>query len=99
MARAYLVHVALLPELHIHFYCMVLGHADCVTLNNFTTVIILHSYREENITAFLIDSLYVTFKTVMRCERSDINIRCLDLGHLLPFKCLKKQKTFCLYDY
>ena len=72
---------------------LVLGPADSLTLNNFTTLIILHRYREENMTAFLMDSMSVTFWTVLKYKKMDRNISSLGLSHLLLFMCLKKQKT------
>jgi len=53
-------HLMLKPQMHgtllqnppVHLCYIVLGPADCLTLNDLTTLIILHRYREENMTAF-----------------------------------------------
>jgi hypothetical protein len=42
------MHGALLQKPPVHLCDIVLGPADCLTLNDFTTLIILHRYREEN---------------------------------------------------
>jgi len=45
-------HGALLQKPPVHLCDIVLGPADFITLNDFTTLIILHRDRVENMTAF-----------------------------------------------